>query len=106
VGQGTSSAGSRGHVSLQLEQLTVIPPSPLALLLPPPQHDICLIDWLPDLLQVPAPRREEAGLALGGLVMLVVVDDGKTGVRGGPRGVEPRDNGFGAVEKGWRVLPK
>jgi hypothetical protein len=42
---------------------------------------------------------------LNRLVMLIIVQDRKTGMRRGPRGVEPRDNGFGAVEKGCYVIP-
>jgi hypothetical protein len=39
------------------------------------------------------------------LIMLIVVDDRKSGMRRGPRGIEPRDDGFGAIEKGCYVIP-
>jgi hypothetical protein len=39
------------------------------------------------------------------LIVMIVVDNRKSGMRRGPRGVEPRNDGFGAVENGCYVIP-
>lgn len=43
--------------------------------------------------------------ALFRLVMLIIMHNGKAGVHRSPRGIEPRDDGFGAVEKDCYGVP-